>query len=101
MARGAARRAHGIAGLRCSPYACRRSAAGGASTRRSRAIARGIRFHVHDRTIIDGVLINGSASAVGAFARLARGIQAGYIYRYAFAMVIGVCLLLVWRLGFK
>ena len=54
-----------------------------------------------DRTIIDGVLVNGSASAVGAFARLARGIQTGYIYRYAFAMVIGVCLLLLWRLGFK
>lgn len=54
-----------------------------------------------DRTIIDGVLVNGSASAVGAVARLARGIQTGYIYRYAFAMVIGVCLLLVWRLGFK
>ncbi|HEY9193860.1 MAG TPA: NADH-quinone oxidoreductase subunit L [Methyloversatilis sp.] len=54
-----------------------------------------------DRTIIDGVLVNGSASAVGAFARLAREIQTGYIYRYAFAMVIGVCLLLLWRLGFK
>ncbi len=54
-----------------------------------------------DRTIIDGVLVNGTASAVGAFARLARGIQTGYIYRYAFAMVIGVCLLLLWRLGFK
>jgi NADH-quinone oxidoreductase subunit L len=45
--------------------------------------------------------VNGTASAVGAFARVARGVQTGYIYRYAFAMVIGVCLLLLWRLGFK
>ncbi|AOF81319.1 proton-translocating NADH-quinone oxidoreductase, chain L family protein [Methyloversatilis sp. RAC08] len=66
----------------------------------ARALGRGL-WAAGDRTVIDGVLVNGSASAVGAFARLARGIQTGYIYRYAFAMVIGVCLLLLWRLGFK
>jgi len=66
----------------------------------ARLLGRGL-WAAGDRTIIDGVLVNGSASAVGAVARLARGIQTGYIYRYAFAMVIGVCLLLVWRLGFK
>ncbi|WP_439536514.1 NADH-quinone oxidoreductase subunit L [Methyloversatilis sp.] len=66
----------------------------------ARALGRGL-WAAGDRTVIDGVLVNGSASAVGAFARMARGIQTGYIYRYAFAMVIGVCLLLLWRLGFK
>jgi NADH-quinone oxidoreductase subunit L len=66
----------------------------------ARALGRGL-WSAGDRTVIDGVLVNGSASAVGAFARLARGVQTGYIYRYAFAMVIGVCLLLLWRLGFK
>jgi NADH-quinone oxidoreductase subunit L len=66
----------------------------------ARALGRGL-WAAGDRAVIDGVLVNGLASAVGAFARLARGIQTGYIYRYAFAMVIGVCLLLLWRLGFK
>ncbi|MCQ9378717.1 NADH-quinone oxidoreductase subunit L [Methyloversatilis sp. XJ19-49] len=66
----------------------------------ARALGRGL-WAAGDRAVIDGVLVNGSASAVGAFARMARGIQTGYIYRYAFAMVIGVCLLLLWRLGFK
>ena len=66
----------------------------------ARLLGRGL-WAAGDRTIIDGVLVNGSASAVGAFARIARGVQTGYIYRYAFAMVIGVCLLLLWRLGFK
>jgi NADH-quinone oxidoreductase subunit L len=66
----------------------------------ARALGRGL-WQAGDRTVIDGVLVNGSASAVGAFARVARGVQTGYIYRYAFAMVIGVCLLLLWRLGFK
>jgi NADH-quinone oxidoreductase subunit L len=66
----------------------------------ARALGRGL-WAGGDRAVIDGVLVNGTASAVGAFARLARGVQTGYIYRYAFAMVIGVCLLLLWRLGFK
>ncbi len=66
----------------------------------ARALGRGL-WSAGDRAVIDGVLVNGSASAVGAFARVARGLQTGYIYRYAFAMVIGVCLLLLWRLGFK
>ena len=66
----------------------------------ARALGRGL-WADGDRAVIDGVLVNGTASAVAAFARLARGVQTGYIYRYAFAMVIGVCLLLLWRLGFK
>jgi NADH-quinone oxidoreductase subunit L len=66
----------------------------------ARMLGRGL-WVVGDRGLIDGVLVNGTASAVGAFARVARGVQTGYIYRYAFAMVIGVCLLLLWRLGFK
>jgi len=47
-----------------------------------------------DRTVIDGWLVNGSASLVGRLARWARGGQTGYVYTYAFTMIIGVVLLL-------
>jgi NADH-quinone oxidoreductase subunit L len=47
-----------------------------------------------DMTIIDGVFVNGSARAVGWFAHVIRRLQTGYIYTYAFTMIIGVVLLL-------
>jgi NADH-quinone oxidoreductase subunit L len=43
-----------------------------------------------DRTIIDGIMVNGTARLVGWFARFARRAQTGYIYHYAFTMIIGV-----------
>lgn len=45
-----------------------------------------------DVAVIDGV-VNGSAGAVGWFAQVIRPMR-GYIYRYAFTMIIGVLLLL-------
>ena len=48
-----------------------------------------------DVTFIDGVLVNGSAKLVGWFAGVTRGLQTGYLYHYAFAMIIGVLMLLV------
>ena len=47
-----------------------------------------------DVAVIDGVMVNGSARLVGWFAALARYLQSGYIYHYAFAMIIGILLLL-------
>ena len=47
-----------------------------------------------DVAVIDGVIVNGSARAVGWFARVIRYLQSGYIYHYAFAMIIGVLVLL-------
>ena len=47
-----------------------------------------------DVALIDGVVVNGSAKAVGWFARLTRYLQSGYIYHYAFAMIIGILVLL-------
>ena len=42
-------------------------------------------------TLIDGLLVNGSARVVGWFAeRDAAMLQSGYIYPYAFTMIIGV-----------
>ncbi|MFN3884993.1 MAG: NADH-quinone oxidoreductase subunit L [Rhodocyclaceae bacterium] len=47
-----------------------------------------------DQTIIDGVAVNGSARLVGWFASAIRLLQSGYIYQYAFSMIIGVFVLL-------
>ena len=51
-----------------------------------------------DETVIDGWLVNGSARAVGALSAVVRQVQSGYLYHYAFAMIIGLSLLLGWLL---
>jgi len=47
-----------------------------------------------DRTIIDGIMVNGTARLIGWFAGVARKLQTGYIYTYAFTMIFGVFALL-------
>ncbi len=47
-----------------------------------------------DQTVIDGFLVNGSARLVGWVASVVRTFQSGYIYHYAFAMIIGVLALM-------
>jgi NADH-quinone oxidoreductase subunit L len=51
-----------------------------------------------DETVIDGWLVNGSARAVAALSAVLRHVQTGYLYHYAFAMIIGLSLLLGWLL---
>jgi NADH-quinone oxidoreductase subunit L len=51
-----------------------------------------------DETAIDGFLVNGTARAIGALALVVRRVQSGYLYHYAFAMIIGLSLLLGWLL---
>jgi NADH-quinone oxidoreductase subunit L len=51
-----------------------------------------------DETVIDGWLVNGSARAVAALSAVVRQVQTGYLYHYAFAMIIGLSLLLGWLL---
>ncbi|HEX4886322.1 MAG TPA: NADH-quinone oxidoreductase subunit L [Casimicrobiaceae bacterium] len=51
---------------------------------------------VGDRTIIDGFFVNGSARVVGWSSALLRHIQSGYVYHYAFTMIVGVVALLAW-----
>ncbi len=61
--------------------------------------ARGIgRFlsTVGDRSLIDGFLVNGAARVVGWSSSLLRHIQTGYVYHYAFTMIVGVFALLAW-----
>jgi NADH-quinone oxidoreductase subunit L len=47
-----------------------------------------------DQRLIDGLAVNGTARLVGWFSRLARVFQSGLVYQYAFAMIIGVFVLL-------
>ncbi len=47
-----------------------------------------------DVAVIDGAAVNGSARLVGWFALLVRRVQTGYIYHYAFAMLVGVGIVL-------
>jgi len=50
-----------------------------------------------DVKVIDGFFVNGSANLIGKFSGVLRRIQTGYIYHYAFAMIIGVFVLLTLR----
>jgi NADH-quinone oxidoreductase subunit L len=49
---------------------------------------------VGDRTLIDGLIVNGSARAVGWFSTVTRTFQTGYIYHYAFTMIVAIALYL-------
>jgi len=50
-----------------------------------------------DRFLIDGMLVNGSANLVGKISGVVRKFQSGYIYHYAFTMIVGVFVLLTIR----
>nr|VFK78004.1 MAG: NADH dehydrogenase subunit L [Candidatus Kentron sp. SD] len=53
-----------------------------------------ILWRMGDMGFIDGLLVNGSARVVGRFSGIARHIQTGFLYHYAFAMILAVLLLL-------
>ncbi|MFC7287683.1 NADH-quinone oxidoreductase subunit L [Herminiimonas glaciei] len=45
---------------------------------------------VGDKTLIDGLIVNGSAKVVAWSSRVIRVLQSGYIYHYAFVMILGM-----------
>jgi NADH-quinone oxidoreductase subunit L len=51
-------------------------------------------WRVGDENLIDGLMVNGTARAVGWFSRVARRMQTGFLYDYAFAMIIGLLVLM-------
>lgn len=55
-------------------------------------------WRVGDVTLIDGLLVNGTARSIGWFSGVIRQVQTGYLYHYAFAMIIGLAALLGWYL---
>ena len=61
----------------------------------ARALGAGL-WKVGDMLIIDGLVVNGSARAVGWISSKVRKIQRGLLYEYAFAMIFGLLVLLVW-----
>jgi NADH-quinone oxidoreductase subunit L len=63
--------------------------------------ARGLGFTLWkagDQVLIDGALVNGSAATVGWIGSIVRRVQNGYLYAYAFWMVIGLAVMLGWFL---
>ena len=51
-----------------------------------------------DEGLIDGAMVNGTAATIGWFGSVVRRVQSGYLYSYAFWMVIGLAVLLGWFL---
>ena len=49
-----------------------------------------------DQVVIDDGLVNGSARTVGWLGSVMRYAQSGYLYHYAFAMILGLASLLMW-----
>ncbi|BBB61281.1 NADH dehydrogenase subunit L [Undibacterium sp. KW1] len=47
-------------------------------------------WNIGDKGLIDGLVVNGSAKLVGWVSKLIRHLQSGYIYHYAFVMILGV-----------
>ncbi|WP_372825616.1 NADH-quinone oxidoreductase subunit L [Polaromonas sp.] len=61
--------------------------------RGARALGTGL-WRGGDEKIIDGALVNGSWKLVGWVSSLVRKAQTGFIYHYAFAMIIGIFVLI-------
>jgi NADH-quinone oxidoreductase subunit L len=58
-------------------------------------------WQVGDRILIDGLLVNGSARLVGMVSGLVRFAQSGFIYHYAFAMILGVLAMVIMFVSLK
>ena len=65
--------------------------------RPSFALGRGL-WKVFDGMIIDGLGPDGISNAVRVAARRVAALQSGYLYHYAFAMLIGVVVITTWYL---
>ena len=63
--------------------------------RPARALGAGL-WRSGDGAVIDGVGPDGVAAATRNLARRASRLQTGYLYHYAFAMLVGVVGLITW-----
>jgi NADH-quinone oxidoreductase subunit L len=61
----------------------------------ARALGGGL-WRFGDQELIDDGMVNGSARVVGWFSSVMRYAQSGYLYHYAFAMILGLASLLLW-----
>jgi len=63
--------------------------------RGARALGNGL-WKVGDRTLIDGLVVNGSWKLVGMVSAWTRKLQSGYLYHYALVMILGIFLLMTY-----
>ena len=61
----------------------------------------GVLWQRADAGLIDGLMVNGSANLVNRAAALLRKVQTGYLYHYAFAMILGLIGIIAWWVIFK
>jgi NADH-quinone oxidoreductase subunit L len=64
-------------------------------SRGARALGNGL-WKVGDRTLIDGLFVNGSWKLVGMVSNWTRKLQTGYLYHYALVMILGIFLLMTY-----
>jgi NADH-quinone oxidoreductase subunit L len=57
--------------------------------------------NVGDKSIIDGFFVNGTARTIRFASALLRHIQSGFVYHYAFTMIVGLFALLSWWTLYK
>jgi NADH-quinone oxidoreductase subunit L len=67
----------------------------GGIMRGTRALALGLWRYV-DAGLIDGFFVNGTTRVIETGSRVVRHVQSGYLYHYAFAMVIGLAVMIGW-----
>jgi NADH-quinone oxidoreductase subunit L len=53
-------------------------------------------YHISDLKFIDGLFVNGSGQFIRWLANVSRGMQTGYVYHYAFVMMGGLTVMLIW-----
>ncbi len=63
--------------------------------RGARGLGMGL-WKVGDQTVIDGAVVNGSWKVVSWVSSVVRRLQSGFIYHYAFGMIIGVFVLMTY-----
>ncbi|MBN4079387.1 NADH-quinone oxidoreductase subunit L [Beggiatoa alba] len=61
----------------------------------ARALGR-VFWNVGDTKMIDGVMVNGTAKGIGWISGKIRAMQTGYLYHYAFVMIIGLLAMISW-----
>lgn len=68
--------------------------------RGARALGTGL-WKGGDQALIDGAVVNGSWKIVGRISGVVRWLQSGFIYHYAFAMLLGIFILMSYFVWFK
>ena len=68
-------------------------------SRYATAAARGVGlvlWRIMDAGVVDGLVVGGTVGTMGRMGRMLKRLQSGYLYHYAFAMIVAVVLLVAW-----